>query len=786
MNRFKVTIYAFNLICILNTCIATNSEIGTDYYRAIINSDATLTIFNKDTNEEILSNSPRFYLDYGATNSTPINITNNSCEIDNNHDNIPDWWYVDNPIAGISTEQASVGTKSLKFNATAPGSDPRRAYSPIISISDSSTYQIRIDSFIGNWTSASGTYVRVFAFYYSTPNGTGKGTASANYIGVPITRGSWVHNSFEWTPPAWARSFKVMMFVSAPCITTVYFDNVSVIEKTITDAVNGNEIESTITVNGDISTITATDDSNPYATVNHQYELNAHSPYINYTATLRYKQDVLVTRERFDFIVPTQDAQVITRDLELVSFNPTAKYWSDLYAPKVTRFANGLSFLGSDTMQSMRLQASGTDSRVSFYGDYTENHPHFYYIKYGYSSSIYMNETQRHANDSYSTSVTFAVDTNEPISYLIKTRQPYGYEGTLSFTNHPDFEKLAPLKAVAYGTENKLDPNYGKKGIIGRGLGWTKGVFVSGQAAPFMSLDNPDFKTLTDQMYQEGVEIVGHTITYFTDSRTVVASGLASLSEYNARNWIDHYANDGLYNWENLASQGALKGDTNYILDILDQYNYQYAWSYIDLSTDNHEINMLKPETTADIRPILFYNNRIDDDPNDNKKIYLWSTEITLKIPDDFYTSSKVDKLINERGVHIGHEYLGFSTCENHAWYIDLNDSNTIKIWPAFDSELAYIAQKRAEGLLWSPTMVRLGDYLVALKDVIITYNPDSSVTVTNNSSADITGVTLLCEYDIQSVRIDNHDLVSFGGTYGDREISFAYNRSRELSCAQY
>ncbi len=752
-------------------CIA-DDAIETDYYRATVNSDGSLDIVNKDTDENIVSGSPRFYLDYGATDSSQVTIINSSCEEDNNHDNIPDWWYVDNTIARISTEQASVGSKSLKFNATTQGTDNRRAYSPILAISENSKYTISIDSYIGNWTVASGAYVRIFAFYYSTSNATGKGTASSNYIGVPVGVGSWVHNSFEWTPPEWAKSFRVMMFVAAPCVTTIYFDNVSVIKKTIADAVNGSNIESTLTVNGDITTITATDDTNPYVTVNHQYNLNTHSPYIDYTATMRYKQDVLTTRERFDFFVPTQNAEIITRDMQLTSFYASNKYWSDLYAAKVVRFTNGLSFLGSDTMQSMRLQASGTDSQVSFYSDYAENHPHFNYIQNGYSSSIYTNETQRYANETCSASVTFAINTQETLPYLVKTRQPYGYDATLSFTNHPDFETLAPLKAVAYGTENESDPNYGRKGIVGRGLGWTKGIFISGQVLPYMSLNNANFKTLTDQMYRDGVEIVGHTITYFTDSRLVVAAGLATLSQYNAKNWIDHYANDGLYNWEDIASQGAFKGGPYYILDLLDQYNYQYAWSYIDLSTDNHALNMLKPETTGDIRPILFYNNRIDNDPCDSKKIYLWSSVITLKIPDDFYTTDKVDRLINERGVHIGHEYLGYATCKNHAWYTDSNDNNTTKIWPAFDSELAYIAQKRADGLLWSPTIANMGDYLVPLKDVTIKYNPNSSATVTNNSSVDITGITLLAEYNIRSIKINNnYDLISFGGSYGDKEL---------------
>jgi len=757
------------LLIVLATSIcgkAGATDIETDYYRAFVNTDGSLNFTNKSTGATILSNSPKFYLNYGATTSIAKAVPNNSFEIDNNHDNIPDNWTVDKTYIRLSTEQASDGNKSLKFNATAPDVDNRRAYSSLITITQDAKYTISIDSYVSSFTLP--CYAAVYAYYYETVNGTGTGYLSSEYLVIPTAiTGSWVTTSFNWTPPISARSFKVNVFMSNYSVATIYLDNVSVVEKNYVYASNGSNIVPNAVVNGDTTTITATDDSNPYTTVNHQYELNTHSPYINYTATFQYKQDVFTTGERFDFVVPSQNAQVMTRDLQLTSFNTLKAYWSDIYTPKVVRFANGLSFLGSDTMESMRLLTSGSNSQLSFYSDYKDNHPHFYYIKNGGGASTYVSETQRSAGDTYSASVTFAIDTNESLQYLVKTRQPYGYDAVLTFTNHPDYETLATIKAVAYGTQNGSDPNYGTKGITSRGLGWTKGVFVWGETNK-VDLNEPNYKALIDHMYQDGVEIVGHSIRPYTDSREIVAGGLATLSQYNAIDWIDHDASDGGQNWEDLASQGAIKGDDNFILDLLDQYNYQYAWSYIDLGTDNYALNILRPSATWDVRPFLFYNNRVDDNVYDNKKIYLWSTIFTKETPDLFYTNDRVNTLISERGVHISHEYFGYSACENHVWY---NNNGTIQIYPPFDAELAYIASKRAAGLLWSPPMVELGNYLVPLKDVLVSYNSDGTITVTNNSLVDVTGITLLAENNIRSVTINNYDLVSFGDSYGDKEM---------------
>jgi hypothetical protein len=622
-----------------------------------------------------------------------------------------------------------------------------------------------MDSYMSSFTSG---YAHVYVEYYKTIDGSGTAYISSEFLVAPTDTGFWHTTSFDWDPGlVGAQSFRIIIFVPKTDVMTVYFDNISIAETGYVYDYNGSSVSHNLTVNGDTTTITATDNTNVYTTISHQYQLNNHSPYINYTATLLYKQNVTTTEERFDFIVPSQNAQVVTRDLQLTNFVTASVYWSDIYTPKVVKFTNGLVFLGSDTTESMRLRASGSDSQLSFYSDYKENHPHFYYIKNGGGSKTYVSETQRSIGDSYSASINFAIDPSGSFKPLVKTRQPYGYDALLTLTNHADTEKLARIKAIAYGTENASDPTYGTKGLVGRGIGWTKSVFVSGVSSPYADLDDADFKTLIDQLYQDGVEIIGHSITESTDSRSVVTAGLTTLSQYNTKNWIDHGASGGSGNWEDIASQGANKGDSNYILDILDGFNYKYAWSYIDLTTDSYALNILKPISVSDIRPFLFYNNNVDDNLNDSKKIYLWSTKRTDNV-DLYYTNSNVDTLINEKGVHISHVYLGDSTCENHTWY---SDGGTIKIYPAFDSELEYIANRRTAGLLWSPTMATLGDYLVPLKDVAITYNSDGTITVTNNSSSSVTGVTLLAESNIQSVTIDNHSLVSFGGPYGDKEL---------------
>ena len=46
---------------------------------------------------------------------------------------------------------------------------------------------------------------------------------------------------------------------------------------------------------------------------------------------------------------------------------------------------------------------------------------------------------------------------------------------------------------------------------MGRGLGWTKSVFVAWQNAPYEDLNDEAFKSLHGRLHKDGVEIIGNT-----------------------------------------------------------------------------------------------------------------------------------------------------------------------------------------------------------------------------------------------------------------------------------
>ena len=745
------------------------STIKADNYTATINANGSLTFTDKDGNA-ILDSSPQFYFDYGDKFVSDFTLSNPSFEADSNSDGIPDGWTVDKAYIRQSNQHASDGNNSLKSNMTAADNKTRSSYSPVMKINKNSQYSINLDVYVESFTAGSAS-VQIYS--YNSADGTGP-VNSILRTPVPIAIiGAWNTLSFDWAPPFDAQSFKFLLYSDNTTIATIFFDNLKVSEVTKSYQSNGANVITNIVTFGNDVAITATDDTNLSVTVAHKYELNTHSPNLKYTATLHYKKDVIVAEERFDFIVPASTGLIMTRDLQFAEFNKSKRdYYTDLYSPRVVKFRNGLSFLGDDTMQSMRLRATSAASQVSFYADNQLNHPFKYYVKNGGGDRADISSQSRRIGDSYTSYVAFSISPGTIPGSLVKTRQPDGYEAVLVLTNHAGSERAATVNAVAYGTEDTADPVYGTQGIVGRGLGWTKSVFVAWQNAPYEDLNDEAFKSLHGRLHKDGVEIIGNTITADTDTRTEVEAGLQRLSQYGAKNWIDTDAANGANNREDIASQGTIKGDVNYTLDLLHAQGYGYAWSYIDMTTNGNDLNMLNPSVVGANTSFFYYNNRIDDDPSDNAGIYLWSTLNTKRKPELYYTSANIDNLISQRGVHIGHEYMASTVSENHTWYA--NPANgKIEITPTFDSELAYIASKRDAGLLWTPTMAQFGNYLKLQQNVLISNIGGRSYRVTNNNPASISGLTLLAEEEATSVNLDGKALSLSGGSYKGNKIVF-------------
>ena len=166
-------------------------DITSDYYYGFINANGTMRFANKSTGATIVDNAPSYFLNYGSNTTSDVSPVNPSFETDSNSDGIPDGWTIDKTFIRQSSDVASNGTKSLKFDTTMlapsiaddtptlenPGAAPNlikpaispmvatddsRAYSSLIAVNPDKSYSVSVDSYYGSFISGSGY---VYAFY---------------------------------------------------------------------------------------------------------------------------------------------------------------------------------------------------------------------------------------------------------------------------------------------------------------------------------------------------------------------------------------------------------------------------------------------------------------------------------------------------------------------------------------------------------------------------------------------------------------------------------------------
>lgn len=408
--------------------------------------------------------------------------------------------------------------------------------------------------------------------------------------------------------------------------------------------------------------------------VNLIYTFKKESPYLRLQSRITYKNSVYPLYEYLSFCMTERIGRIMTRDERFNNIQGEKIYVTDSWTPKVVLLGKGersVSLIGFDNAQSMEVIPDSQDIEVKLVFDDAVNHPHFYFPFYGdYTIKVDLSRTTRTAGDTVTYYTVLSIGREEEI--VAKWRQPYGYEAALIFSEHTDGSDIATTNAIAYGTSDTLSDFYGRGGILGNGLTYTKSIWLesSFDYNGTDGLDNPAYKTLCDKLYEDGVEIIPHTITNLTDTREDIENGFSYLQQYHPRNWIDHR---GASNLEDLTHFGWNILSEYYIVDIMDKYNYKYAWAYIDLNelkylppranvnwNTGEDGNLLIPTKTENHQPILFYNNNIDDNPEDDKRIYFWTTVscYTYESPERYYTTEKLDKLIDERGIHISHNYF--------------------------------------------------------------------------------------------------------------------------------
>ena len=351
---------------------------------------------------------------------------------------------------------------------------------------------------------------------------------------------------------------------------------------------------------------------------------------------------------------------------------------------------------------------------------------------------IYTNYQRRDAGISRTNNLEVVLSSPQ----LTMMPAPSGYKGVMAFVNHPDSTTPDSLAAIMYGTNDTQNSTYGTKGFLAHNLVGTWGVFAESYAEN-TGFDNARYKSIIDDMYVHGFEIVPHNVEGDVGNdipnRTVTAYYLPwYITNYSSRNWIDHGLGGGARN-TGLKSLGYDSTSQYYIMDLLHDDGIKYAWAFQDV-TSEFSLNMVRTSYVGLPVDIVWTNTNLN--LSDGAPVYQWISEEDGDTEAmNYFTSSNIDALINNYGIVFWHAYWASLDPVLKNYYFTQASSYTIN--DSFDSFLTYVANKKTNGDLWNPTVSQYIDYYIQCKNVSIKCTGVNTYTVVNNNPTVINGYAL-------------------------------------------
>jgi hypothetical protein len=511
------------------------------------------------------------------------------------------------------------------------------------------------------------------------------------------------------------------------------------------------------------------------------FYFSAKIPNIRVDILIKYKESVKVEKEEIKYFTKLKNVEGYDHKSQFVKLNGVYRY-TDRFQPYISfcdeiSVSTGFHLLGNSNIPLSTVDVGPENSNLILHLDCPYRHPHYVFKPIIFDNDLYLLRNYRkfffrlkqflpvdlnksivkrekkrrvrlssHSSSLYNKGETKNYEFNFWIGprplFVRKQLQPFGRIATIVFTEHADHQSVESVEAVYLGTSEKTSPYYKKKGFIGNRIKVSKSVFAYSDEKN-KGLDDPEYKAVIDTLYRNGIEIGPHTMYNTTDGRKLIPGFNTMRELYKSRFWIDHGGESNTNN-ENLVREGWNPNSESYILDKLDFYGYQYAWSYWDQGyhlrpSASFSFNLLFPENSYRIPLLLWHHNRLDHSRFDGKKIFLFNAYPRIKGDDSALDPSEVEKLIEDRGVHISHSYFPSKANEGKTYE---RENGFYIIKDHFEKFLNEIKKKIEDKELWNPTISEFGDYLNLIQNIKMVYIEKNKVLIINNNTKKVEGVT--------------------------------------------
>jgi hypothetical protein len=390
----------------------------------------------------------------------------------------------------------------------------------------------------------------------------------------------------------------------------------------------------------------------------------------------------------------------------------------------------------------------------------------------------------------------------EALPPLLPFRYPYAKDAVISFAEHtdfgtgavnggvPDYPGHAAKKTLAafFGTSDRGDPAFGKRGLLGHHLRVTATVWPLDDEGvaydhdpPYDrsyyaggTLEAPRYRAVIDELHRAGTDIGAHRLTYsslaalrdargasITDPavvRAAVRQGLDAMAPYNPAVWIDHGPRDAAYRpSEALAGSGADPESPLYVVEALETRGWRYAWASGQDNT--YDLNAFAPRVPV---PLLLYSHPALDAPGPADRRLLFfdaSNALTVK---SALTAEMLTQLAGDKGFNNVHAYFRLYRNDTQGFIRAVPGAEALhwEVHPEWEAKFALLEAFQETDRLWVRDFTTVADHLQAWSRLRIVDFGADWLTLRNDNPHAVHGVTLYAPAWLAWVGMDDGTLL--------------------------
>ena len=524
-----------------------------------------------------------------------------------------------------------------------------------------------------------------------------------------------------------------------------------------------------------------------FSKITMELHCNFHSPEIRFEVKTKHKKNQLIYQESviIKSAIPVNEVYRSNRKSDIDSFQD--EYWLGRQGVRFGKKSESIIVYQTPELSSLQLNTNENTLWLNL--DYEKDHPFLHFplrndtadYKLDWSSSKVLRRDKR----SYSFSI-FAGSKVHSLPRFLKN--PDGFLASYIWTEHADFTNLKSNRATYFGSEKVIVPDSSIGGFVKYEIPLTKSVFYTNpEGTTNLEVSNgqfsePESSIKEDDEYlkflqlilNKGFEICLHTPENFTTNRSDLEEALQFMqNEFQSPSWIDHGYNNGIQNnREDIVCDGTLKKSDYFAMDLWEKYGVRYFWNpyYEDYFTfEDWKFGALigKPyKGFGDFFPDPDYWSH----PSRTDHLIHWPTKSVLYVPDDWlweyhFNDMVLNEFISTWGVEINHCYPAWVDPAKGFWVHDAD--STIVAAPGLNRTLERMAVLRNEGKLNVITIKDFIDYQLAVEQIKYEILPDGRIKITNNSKAEIKGLS----FATKAKYVQVNDQIPDGSRYEDELI---------------